>query len=270
MRNHNMKKLLSLLLVLALVFTSSMYSFADVNLLTNNSPSTEDLFLDELNNEIQDGQEEPGEPDEEEEPEEPAEEAITPAAALVPGIRIKHVQVVDGGAVQAGYRYAYKNGYDIAVQIDGDGQHDITQIEKILHPIKTGVADMVIGSRFIDKQGFQSSLMRRFGIKIISIVIRLCCGAKITDATSGFRAVGSGLIKQFANEYAHDYPEPEAIVAAVLNGFRVYEVPVEMNERTSGESSINKLRAVYYMLKVPLALLVYRLGVKNIKHKKLC
>jgi len=168
-----------------------------------------------------------------------------------------------GGAVQCGYRYATDNDYDIAVQLDGDGQHDPAFIEKIIGPIIEGAADMVIGSRFIDKEGFQTSFMRRAGIVLISRVIRLCCGARVTDTTSGFRAVNRGLIRFFARHYAQDYPEPEAIVSAVLNGCRVTETPVVVRERAGGVSSINTLRSVYYMFKVPLALIVYRLSIKK-------
>jgi len=170
-----------------------------------------------------------------------------------------------GGAVQCGYQYALEKGYDIAVQIDGDGQHDPAFIEKIIQPIERKEADMVIGSRFIENKGFQSSLLRRFGIWIIKIFIKICCGAKVTDTTSGFRAANKDLIKLFAIEYAHDYPEPEAIVCAVLNGYIVKEAPVIMNERAGGISSINTLRSAYYMLKVPLALLIYRLGIRKVK-----
>ena len=163
-----------------------------------------------------------------------------------------------GGAVQCGYQYAYENGYDIAVQFDGDGQHEVEGICQLIEPIIKGDSDMVIGSRFIDKKGFQSSLLRRIGIFIIRCVIYLCCWVRVTDTTSGFRAVNKFLIKHFANEYAHDYPEPEAIVSAVLGGYRVTEVSVKMNERIGGESSINTVRAIYYMIKVPIALILYR------------
>ena len=168
-----------------------------------------------------------------------------------------------GGAVQCGYQYALANDYDIVVQFDGDGQHGAEYISKLVKPIECGEADMVIGSRFINKEGFQSSLMRRLGILIIKWVIRVCCGAKVTDTTSGFRAVSKPLISHFAKEYANDYPEPEAIVSAVLNGYSIKEVPVKMNERVGGESSINTIRAVYYMIKVPIALVIYRLSVKK-------
>ncbi|GMO57681.1 MAG: glycosyltransferase family 2 protein [Termitinemataceae bacterium] len=170
-----------------------------------------------------------------------------------------------GGGVQTGYLYAHNNNYDVAVQFDGDGQHNPQYIERLLEPIKNAKADMVIGSRFIDKEGFQTSFMRRAGIGIIKLGIKLSCGADITDTTSGFRAANKELISLFAKDYAQDYPEPEAIVATVLNGYRVVEVPVIMNERTGGVSSINTLRSCYYMIKVSLALFIYRLSIKRVK-----
>jgi len=172
-----------------------------------------------------------------------------------------------GGGVQCGYRYALENDYDIAIQLDGDGQHDPVGIEHLIKPLIGNEADMTIGSRFIEKQGFQSSVLRRLGIFIIKVFIKLCCGAKVYDTTSGFRAVNRNLIELFANEYANDYPEPEAIASAVLNGYRVIEVPVIMKERAGGLSSINTLRSFYYMLKVPMALIVCRLSIKK-KDKK--
>jgi len=168
-----------------------------------------------------------------------------------------------GGAVQCGYRYALEHDYDIAIQLDGDGQHNPINIPQLIEPIITGHSDVVIGSRFLRKKGFQSSRMRRLGIAIIRYAIRLCCGTRITDATSGFRAVNKNLIKLYSDEYAHDYPEPEAIVTATLNGYKVSEVPVEMNERIGGKTSINALRSIYYMVKVPLALIVYRLSIRK-------
>ncbi len=168
-----------------------------------------------------------------------------------------------GGAVQSGYIYATENGYDIAVQTDGDGQHDPAYIKELIRPIIDGEADMTIGSRFIEKNGFQTSFMRRVGIKFIKLVIRMCCGTKVTDTTSGFRATSRELSAFFAKEYAQDYPEPEAIVAASLNGFRVKDVAVEMREREGGVSSINALRSIYYMIKVSLALVILRLGTRR-------
>ncbi len=173
-----------------------------------------------------------------------------------------------GGAVQSGYIYAVEGGYDIAVQTDGDGQHDPAYIEKLIAPIIADEADMTIGSRFIEKHGFQTSFARRMGIRFIRAVIRLCCGTRATDTTSGFRATGRELTEFFAKEYAQDYPEPEAIVAASLNGFRVKDVAVEMREREGGVSSINALRSVYYIIKVSLALVILRLGTRRKKIKR--
>lgn len=168
-----------------------------------------------------------------------------------------------GGGVQTGYRYATEHGYDIAIQMDGDGQHDPKYIPDLISPIACGEADMVVGSRFIEKQGFQTSFMRRVGINWIKYVIIMCCGTKMTDTTSGFRACSAKLTKYFSEEYASDYPEPEAIVAATIHGYKVKEVPVIMHERMGGKSSISGLKSAYYMIKVTLALLVYRLGGKG-------
>lgn len=168
-----------------------------------------------------------------------------------------------GGGVQTGYMYAVKNNYDIAIQIDGDGQHNPEYIEKLIEPIVKGEADMTIGSRFIEKEGFQTSFMRRMGINIIKGVIKMCCGVTIKDNTSGFRASSKELTKYFSENYAQDYPEPEAIVTSVLNGFTVKEVPVVMNEREEGVSSINAAKSVYYMIKVSLALMIHRLGYQK-------
>lgn len=168
-----------------------------------------------------------------------------------------------GGGVQSGYIYAVENDYDIAIQIDGDGQHDPAYIEKLIQPIIDNEADITIGSRFIEKKGFQTSALRRAGINIIRFVIKICCGVTATDATSGFRASNREATKFFSLNYANDYPEPEAIVAATLNGFKIKEVAVEMREREGGVSSINAKRSIYYMIKVSLALLICRIGMKR-------
>ena len=164
-----------------------------------------------------------------------------------------------GGGVQSGYLYAAQNGYDIAVQMDGDGQHDPAYLASVVGPVARGEVDMCVGSRFITKEGFQTSAMRRAGIRLLSGLIRLLCGVRVLDVTSGFRATGRRLTEFFARNYAQDYPEPEAIISAVLNGFRVGEAPVVMAERMGGTSSISPLRSVYYMVKVSIALVVYRL-----------
>lgn len=164
-----------------------------------------------------------------------------------------------GGGVQAGYKYALKHDYDIAIQHDGDGQHDPAYIESVIRPIVDGQADITIGSRFIEKEGFQSSSSRRAGIKILSTLIRICCGADVKDVTSGFRAVNKEYIKFYAEDYPIDYPEPEALVTAKLNGAKITEVPVVMRERENGVSSINLKRSVYYMIKVSIAIVMCRL-----------
>ena len=169
-----------------------------------------------------------------------------------------------GGAVQTGYRYALKNHYDIAIQIDGDGQHDIAYVEKLIEPIFSGEADIAIGSRFIKKEGFQSSATRRMGISFLSGLIHVLCFKKVKDVTSGFRAVN----KIYAENYPSDYPEPEAIVAAIMHRGRIAEVPVIMKERAGGSSSINLKRSVYYMIKVTLAILVCRISFGIRRGKK--
>lgn len=163
-----------------------------------------------------------------------------------------------GGGVQTGYKYALLNDYDIAIQIDGDGQHDTNYLQDVIQPIIDGEKDIVIGSRFLKKEGFQSSGMRRVGITFLSGLIQLCSGIKIYDVTSGFRAVNREYIRLYASDYPVDYPEPEAIVMAALEGARIGEVPVIMKERVSGKSSISALKSVYYMIKVSLAVILCR------------
>ncbi len=164
-----------------------------------------------------------------------------------------------GGAVQAGYKYADINDYDIAIQLDADGQHDPSFIKALIAPLEAGEADLVTGSRFIEKEGFQTSGMRRFGIRFLNGLIRLMCGVKVTDATSGFRAVDSKLIRLFAEDYPTDYPEPEAIVMAKMNNMKIMEIPVVMRDRSGGVSSIRFFDSVYYMIKVSLAIFLRRL-----------
>jgi glycosyltransferase involved in cell wall biosynthesis len=161
-----------------------------------------------------------------------------------------------GGAVQTGYRFAFERGYDVAVQVDGDGQHDAAQLPTILEPVLAGQADLCVGSRFAHGSGYQSSFMRRLGIKVFATVVSAVVRQKVTDTTSGFRAVNRKGIALFAADYPHDYPEVEATVMSVKHKLRLIEVPVEMRERASGASSITALRSVYYMTKVLLAIFV--------------
>ena len=165
-----------------------------------------------------------------------------------------------GGAVQTGYKYAKDKGYEYAVQIDGDGQHDISYLERMLPYLESGEVDIVIGSRFIECEGFQSSAARRTGIKILSALIYMCTGCRVKDVTSGFRAVNKEFIKLYADNYPNDYPEPEAIVSAVMHGGIIKECPVIMRERAGGTSSINFVKSIYYMIKVSLAIIVCRIS----------
>ncbi|WFB58112.1 glycosyltransferase family 2 protein [Paenibacillus sp. BR1-192] len=162
-----------------------------------------------------------------------------------------------GGAVQTGYKYALKNKYDIAVQVDGDGQHDPEQIHSLILPILNGDADMVIGSRYINKIGFQSSKLRRLGITYFSKLIFLLTKTKITDPTSGFRACNRKAMSVFATKYYPvDYPEPESIVHLIRSNHNVIEIPVTMKERQEGVSSITTIKSIYYMIKVSLAIFI--------------
>lgn len=164
-----------------------------------------------------------------------------------------------GGAVQTGYKYAWENGYDMAVQVDGDGQHDPEFLELMAEYLETHQVDMVIGSRFIEKQGFQSSGLRRVGIRFFSGLIRVMTGKAITDPTSGLRMAGRNVIELFSKDYPRDYPEPESVVAILRKGLKVAEVPVIMREREGGVSSISMKKSVYYMVKVTLAILIERI-----------
>lgn len=161
-----------------------------------------------------------------------------------------------GGAMQTGYRFAFERSYDIAVQIDGDGQHDPQQLPAILAPVLSGEADLCVGSRFTGNSDFRSSFTRRVGIRIFAAVVSAVVRQKVTDTTSGFRAVNRRGIALFAADYPHDYPEVEATVMSVKHKLRLREVPVAMRERGGGSSSITAVRSVYYMTKVLLAIFV--------------
>ncbi len=175
--------------------------------------------------------------------------------------KIRAVHLGIGGAVQTGYRYAFKNHYEIAVQIDGDGQHDVSYLEDMLKPLIRGEADVIIGSRFVSREetGFRSSFLRRAGIRFLSMLIRLCTGIRIYDVTSGFRAVNRRFIRIYAHEYPTDYPEPEAVISAVMHRGRIREIPVVMRQREAGASSIHGFRSAYYMIKVSLSILICRI-----------
>ena len=180
--------------------------------------------------------------------------------------KINHVKLIQnlgiGGAVQTGYKYALYNDYDIAIQFDGDGQHDVNYVEALIKPILDGDADMTIGSRFIDSTSseFKSSGMRRAGIKIISWCIKFKTRKKIYDTTSGFRAVNKRIVESFAVHYPLEYPEPISSVDVLLDGMNLKEVPVSMNERVAGKSSIGSWKNIYYMINVTLSILLRKRG----------
>ena len=162
-----------------------------------------------------------------------------------------------GGAVQTGFKFAFEHGYDIAVRVDGDGQHDAAQLAHILEPVLRGEADIVVGSRFAAGEGgYRSSRSRRLGIRILAGVVSRIVGQRVTDTTSGFQALNRKGIALFARDYPHDYPEVEATVMVFRHRLRLQEVPVAMRERGGGRSSITALRSIYYMTKVLLAIFV--------------
>jgi glycosyltransferase involved in cell wall biosynthesis len=161
-----------------------------------------------------------------------------------------------GGAVQTGYQYALDNGFELAVQVDGDGQHNAHEIARLVDPILEGKADMVVGTRFAEGGGYRGTRLRRVGIHLFAGLVSLMVGQRVTDTTSGFRAVNRKGIRLFAADYPHDYPEVEATVLLARHRLRMVEVPVVMRIRETGSSSITALRSVYYMVKVLLALFI--------------
>ncbi len=168
-----------------------------------------------------------------------------------------------GGAVQTGYKYAKEYGYDLAVQVDGDGQHDPAFLQKMADYLEEHKLDMVIGSRFITNEGFQSSALRRVGIVYFTRLIHLLTGKTVTDPTSGLRMGGRKVIELFAENYPKDYPEPETAVTALNNGLKIEEIPVIMRARQGGVSSITMKKSVYYMVKVTIAIVIERMRGRN-------
>lgn len=175
--------------------------------------------------------------------------------------KINHIKLIQnlgiGGAVQTGYKYAYENGYDIAVQYDGDGQHDVDYVKTITDPIINDEADFVIGSRFIkkDKDNFNTTFSRRMGINLISFFIKLVTKKKVYDTTSGFRAVNKDIIEFFAHDYPTEYPEPITTTQLLQKKYRLKEVPVKMKARMGGKSSIGSWKNVYYMINVIISII---------------
>lgn len=165
-----------------------------------------------------------------------------------------------GGAVQTGYLYAKKNNYDIAIQIDGDGQHNPKYISKLIDEIKEG-NDLVIGSRFIGEKDYKQTKLRMLGINLISSTINFMTDTKIYDTTSGLRAVNRNIIEEFADSYPYDYPEPITNMEIIKKGYKVKEIPVKMRQRETGKSSISPLKSISYMFKVIVSIII--MGFKN-------
>ncbi len=166
-----------------------------------------------------------------------------------------------GGAVQTGYQYALYEGYDMAVQLDGDGQHGAASLPSMEKKMQEEDADMVIGSRFIEKEGFQSTWLRRNAIKYFTWLIKICTKQTITDPTSGFRLCNKRTIKQFATLYPWDYPEPESTTTILKMGYKVLEVPVVMHARQGGKSSLsNPFKSLFYMIKVTAGIIIESIG----------
>lgn len=161
-----------------------------------------------------------------------------------------------GTTMQTGYLYAYRNGYDIAVQCDADGQHPVHQMDRIIERVAGGEADMAIGSRYVSDTEYNPGLLRRLGKSLLSRLVDSVVGGGITDTTSGFRAMNRNVLEVFTRYYPDDYPEAEAIVILARNGLKPIEVPVDMSQRQGGVSSINFSRAVYYLIKVSLAIFI--------------
>ena len=155
-----------------------------------------------------------------------------------------------GGAMQTGYKYALRNSYDYAIQLDADGQHDPVDLHNLVEEIKKTNYDMVIGSRFVEKSNYKGSLIRRIGIYYFYYMILLMSRLKITDSTSGYRIVNKKVIKEFTDYYPLDYPEVEVLVYLASKKYQIKEIKVEMKARQGGKSSITPLKSIYYMIKV--------------------
>ncbi|MGH9093568.1 MAG: glycosyltransferase family 2 protein [Acidimicrobiales bacterium] len=184
------------------------------------------------------------------------------AAAAGAAVLSLPVNLGIGGAVQAGYRYALRAGCDVAVQVDGDGQHDPAEIDRLLRPLVAGQADLVVGSRWLGRGSYAAAPDRRAGMRVLARLVAWRSGQRLSDTTSGFRAAGPRALALFAEEYPTDYPEVETLVLAARRGLRVREVPVQMRPRSSGRSSIDGLRSAYYMARVASVLVLGATGAE--------
>lgn len=193
-----------------------------------------------------------------------ASEDSTSLVAKTKGVDvISHVcNLGIGGAVQTGFKYTCEREYDIAVQVDADGQHNPQDISKLVEPIVNGEADVVIGSRYIEKSGFQTNLARRLGMFFFGVLTSIIVKKRITDTTSGFRAANREAMEFLAKEYPIDFPDAETIIILHYAGFRVKEIPIKIRERFSGKSSTNLLKSFYYPFKVMISIIAVLLMEK--------
>jgi len=189
--------------------------------------------------------------------------------------RLRNLCVIDlpcnlgvGDAVQAGFKYAYEKGYDLVIRIDADGQHPPSEIPKLIAAITRHNVDLVVGSRYVENPTYSNTPMRALGIKLLSLFLSVICRTRVTDPTSGFWIINRNLLYYFAHDYPSEYPEPEAIALMRRHGYTYREIPVAFRPRTSGTSKIYGWGAVYYMLKVGLALAVNRLRPLNKRFEK--
>ncbi len=163
-----------------------------------------------------------------------------------------------GGAMQTGYRYAYENHYQVAIQFDADGQHNNEELNKIIEPLKSKEADMIVGSRFVLPTDYRGSSLRRVGIVYFMYLLFLLTRQKFTDPTSGFRAINHKIIQEFAHRYPKDYPEPEVLISLHKKGYIIKEKSVKMQARQGGASSITPFKSLYYMIKVTLSIVMQK------------
>jgi len=175
------------------------------------------------------------------------------------------VNIGIGGAMQTGFKYAFENRYDFAMQVDGDGQHPPAEIPKLIYAISEKERDVVIGSRFIEKGGFRSTFSRRLGIYFFRYLIKLFCGITITDSTSGFRIINRKALAVVSEIYPDEYPEPESIILYSRHNLKIGEISVIMRERQGGQSSIGAFTSLYYMVKVSIAIFFTFIKFKNLK-----
>jgi glycosyltransferase involved in cell wall biosynthesis len=161
-----------------------------------------------------------------------------------------------GGAMQTGYRYAALHGYDVAIQVDGDGQHRPREVRKLVEYLAQGRADFVVGSRFMEQAGYRQKPLRAVGARMLRFMLRLFSGQDMTDCTSGFRAANRRVIQAFSHWYPEDYPEPEVILLLHRAGYRIREVAVSMRQRRAGSSSISSFIGIFYVMKVSLCLIL--------------